>query len=106
MLTLTVGAEMRLIVIGAWTAAWMVFFCRVSTGVCLTTHYSNMAIGPALVALGHSTLTEKHLAVFSLVVVYMPVSNQGACFFTCFHISLEQPTQLAVIQGIFLQGNP
>jgi hypothetical protein len=87
MLTFAVAAEVRLIVVRGGAASRVVFFCAVSAGLCLSARHCNVAIGLALVALGHGALTVKKFAVSWLVVMYKPIRNQGVCFFGCSQIN-------------------
>ncbi len=84
--TFPVAAEMCPVVIGGRTAAWVVFFCAVSARLCLSACHCNMAIGPALVALGHHALTIEHFTILWLMVVNQPFRNQRVGFFWCSHI--------------------
>jgi hypothetical protein len=54
-----VAAEICWIVFGGGAAAEMVFFCPFSVHLWRSAHHCNMAVGPALVALGHIALTMK-----------------------------------------------
>jgi hypothetical protein len=65
-----------------------------------------MAVGPALIALGHVALTIKDSANFWLMVVHKAFRYQCIGLFWCSHIDQEQPIQLAVLQGLFLPGHP
>jgi hypothetical protein len=80
-LTFAVAAEMRLVVIWGWAAAIVVLFCAVTACLCLSAHHGNMAIGLALVALGHDALTMEDFAAFRRMVVYEPFKNQGVGLF-------------------------
>jgi hypothetical protein len=67
--TFAVAAEIRPVIIGGWAAARVVFFCAVSARLCLSARHCNMAVGPALVALGHDALTMEDFAIFGLMVM-------------------------------------
>jgi hypothetical protein len=75
--TFAVAAEMPLVIIGSEAVARVVFFCAVSAYLCLSARHCNMAVGPALVALGHISATMYLLAIFWLVVVYKPFRKQS-----------------------------
>ncbi len=45
-----------------------------------------MAVGPALVALGHVALTVKEFAIFWLMVMNKPIRDKGVCFFWGSHV--------------------
>jgi hypothetical protein len=45
-----------------------------------------MAVGPALVALGHVALTVEKFAKLWLIVMDKPVGDQSIRFFWCFHV--------------------
>ncbi len=99
--TFAVAAEMRPVVIGGGAAAGVVFFCAVSACLCPSARHCNMAVGPALVALGHDALTMEDFVIFGLMVLYEPFKNQSVGFFWCSHIDKERPVELAVLQGHF-----
>ncbi len=61
--TFAVAAEMHLLVIGGWAAAGVVFFSAVYARLCYTARHCNVAVGAALVALGHDALTMEDLVV-------------------------------------------
>ncbi len=73
MLTFAVAAEKCWMVIGCGAAAGMVLFCAVSAHLWLSAHQCNMAVGPALLALGHVALTMKQFTIFWLVVMRKPI---------------------------------
>ncbi len=62
--TFAVAAEMCPVV--------MVFFCAVPARQCLSAHHCKMAIGPALVALGHDVLNMEDFAIFGLMLGMSP----------------------------------
>ncbi len=68
--TFAVAAEMHLVVIGGWAAAIVVLFCAVSAHLSLSTRHCNMAVGSALVASSHNSLTMGDFAQFGLIVMY------------------------------------
>ncbi len=103
--TFAVAAEKRPKVIWGWAAAGVVFLCAVFARLFLSARYCNMAVGPALMALGHDALTMYDLAVLELMVVYEPFKYQSVSFFWCSHIHQEQPRELAVLQGGFPPGH-
>ncbi len=70
-----VAAEMRPVLIRGWAAVRMVFFCVVSARLSLSARHCNLALGPALVALGHDALTMEYFAIFGLMVMYEPFKN-------------------------------
>jgi hypothetical protein len=61
--TFAVAAEMRPVVIRGWAAARVVLFCAVSTRLSLSARYCTMAVGPALVALGHDVPIMEYIAI-------------------------------------------
>ncbi len=65
-----------------------------------------MAVGPAVVALGHVALTVEDFAISWLMVVYKPFRYQNIGFFWCSHVDQERPIELAVLRGLFLPGHP
>ncbi len=87
MLTFAVAAEIGRMVVGGWTAAGKVFFGTVSARLWLSARHGNMAVGSALVALGHVTLTMKQFTIFWLVVMKKPIGDQSVCFFWSSHIN-------------------
>ncbi len=106
MLTFAVAVGMHPVVIGGWAAAWVVFFCAVSACLSPSTRHCNMAIGPALLALGHDALSLENFAIFWLIVVHKTFRYQCVGFIWCSHIDQEWPMQLAIFQGLFLPGHP
>ncbi len=84
----------------------MVFFSAVSACLCLSARHINMAVGPALIALGHVALTMENFAKFWLMVVHRAFRYQCIGRFWCSHIDQRRPIQLAILQGLFLLGYP
>ncbi len=103
--TFAVAAEINPMVIGGWTGAEVVFLCVVSACLFLSARHCNIAIGPALVALGHDALTMEDLAILGLMVVYEPSEYPSVGFFWCCHVNQERPIELAVLQGCFPPGH-
>jgi hypothetical protein len=103
--TFAVAAEIGPMVIGGWAAAGVVFLCAVSARLFLSARHCNMAVGPALVALGHDALTMEDFAILGLMVVYEPFKYQSVGFFWCSHIDQERPRELAVLQCSFHPGH-
>ncbi len=64
-----------------------------------------MAVGPALVALGHDLLTLKNFAILGLVVVYELFEYRSIGLFWSSHVNQERPIELAVLQGCFPPGH-
>jgi hypothetical protein len=102
--TFAVAAEICLMVINDWAAAGVVFLCAVSARLFLSARYCNMAIGLALVALGHDVLTMENFAILRLMVVYEPFEYQSIGYFWCSHVDSERPIFLAILYGYFLQA--
>ncbi len=72
---------MHLVIIGGCAAARVVFLGAISACLCLSAHHCNMAIGPALAALGHDALTTEDCAIFELMVMYESIKNLSVCYF-------------------------
>ncbi len=80
MLTFAVAAEICRLVIGGGAAARMVFFCAVSARLWLSARHCNVAVGPALVALGYDALTVEDFAILGLMDMYEPFNYQSFSF--------------------------
>ncbi len=87
MLTFAIAAGVRPVVVGGWAAARVMLFCAVSACLWLSARHCNMAIGPALVAMGHIALIVKEFDIFWLMVVKKPMRDQSVSFFWCSHVN-------------------
>jgi hypothetical protein len=64
-----------------------------------------MAVGPALVTLGHVALTVKEFHIFWMMVMDKPVRDESIRFFRCSHVNQKWPREPAILQSLFLPGH-
>ncbi len=72
---------MCLVVVRGWALARVVIFCVVFAHLCFSTRHCNIAIGLALIALGHDVLTMEESKISRLMIMYKPFRNSSVGFF-------------------------